>query len=41
MKQHGVRLLGAVPETIDRAEDRQLFKDTMAEIGEPVIPPGW
>ena len=38
LKQHGVRLLGAVPETIDRAEDRQLFKDTMAEIGEPVIP---
>lgn len=34
----GVRLLGAKPETIDKAEDRQLFKDTMEEIGEPVIP---
>ncbi len=35
---HGVRLLGANPETIDKAEDRQLFKDTMLAIGEPVIP---
>lgn len=34
----GVRLLGANPETIDRAEDRQRFKDTLAEINEPVIP---
>lgn len=34
----GVRLLGANPETIDRAEDRQSFKDTLAEINEPVIP---
>ena len=25
-------------ETIDKAEDRQLFKDTMIEIGQPVIP---
>ncbi|WP_458862207.1 carbamoyl-phosphate synthase large subunit [Acidaminobacterium chupaoyuni] len=35
---HHVRLLGANPETIDKAEDRQLFKDTMLKIGEPVIP---
>ena len=35
---HGVRLLGAKPETIDKAEDRQLFKDTMESIGEPCIP---
>ena len=35
---HGVTLLGAKPETIDKAEDRQLFKDTMLEIGQPVIP---
>lgn len=34
----GVKLLGANPETIDRAEDRQSFKDTLAEINEPVIP---
>ncbi len=35
---HGVRLLGADPLTIDKAEDRQMFKDTMQSIGEPVIP---
>ncbi|MBR2463543.1 MAG: carbamoyl-phosphate synthase large subunit [Spirochaetaceae bacterium] len=38
LAQHGVRLLGARPETIDRAEDRQMFKDTMEAIGEPCIP---
>lgn len=38
LKSHNVRLLGAKPETIDRAEDRQLFKDTMEAIGEPCIP---
>lgn len=36
--ESGVRLLGAKPDTIERAEDRQLFKDTMEKIGEPVIP---
>lgn len=35
---NGVRLLGARPDTIDKAEDRQLFKDTMLSIGEPCIP---
>lgn len=38
LKEHNVQLLGAKPETIDKAEDRQMFKDTMLEIGEPVIP---
>ncbi len=38
LEQHNVKLLGANPETIDKAEDRQLFKDTMEEIGEPCIP---
>ena len=38
LKKHHVRLLGAKPETIDKAEDRQLFKDTMDSIGEPCIP---
>ncbi len=33
----GVRLLGANPETIKKAEDRQAFKDTMEAIGEPCI----
>ena len=35
---HNVKLLGANPETIDKAEDRQVFKDTMESIGQPVIP---
>jgi carbamoyl-phosphate synthase large subunit len=38
LEKHNVRLLGANPETIDKAEDRQMFKDTMEEIGQPVIP---
>ena len=38
LKEHNVKLLGAKPETIDKAEDRQMFKDTMEAIGEPCIP---
>ena len=38
LEENGVKLLGAVPETIHKAEDRQAFKDTMEAIGEPVIP---
>ncbi len=38
LKKHNVKLLGANPETIDKAEDRQMFKDTMESIGQPVIP---
>ncbi|MGN1100237.1 MAG: carbamoyl-phosphate synthase large subunit [Christensenellales bacterium] len=38
LKKHGVRLLGASPETIDKAEDRQIFKDTMLSINQPCIP---
>ena len=38
LEEHNVKLLGANPLTIDKAEDRQMFKDTMLEIGEPVIP---
>ncbi|MCL2125844.1 MAG: carbamoyl-phosphate synthase large subunit, partial [Oscillospiraceae bacterium] len=38
LEKQGVRLLGANPETIDKAEDRQLFKDTMMQIGQPIIP---
>ena len=40
LQSHGVRLIGTNAEAIDKAEDRQLFKDTMTEIGEPVIPSG-
>lgn len=38
LEAHHVKLLGANPETIDKAEDRQIFKDTMISIGEPCIP---
>ncbi|WP_322200701.1 carbamoyl-phosphate synthase large subunit [Acutalibacter intestini] len=38
LKRHNVRLLGAGPETIDKAEDRQLFKDAMERIGQPCVP---
>lgn len=34
----GVKLLGANPETIHKAEDRQAFKDTMEKINQPCIP---
>lgn len=37
-KQNGVRLLGASPETIDRAEDRELFKEMMNSINQPCVP---
>ena len=32
----GIRLLGTPLEAIQRAEDRELFKRAMAEIGQPV-----
>ena len=38
LEKYGVQLLGAKPETIDKAEDRQLFKEAMLEINQPVIP---
>ncbi len=38
LETHNVRLLGASPETIDKAEDRQKFKDTMEKINQPCIP---
>ena len=38
LAERGVRLLGASPETIDKAEDRKLFKETMEKIGQPCIP---
>ncbi len=34
----GVKLLGTDAEAIDKAEDRQLFRDTMVKIGQPVVP---
>jgi len=38
LDEMNVRLLGSSPETIDKAEDRRLFKETMQAIGQPVIP---
>ncbi|MGI6204520.1 MAG: carbamoyl-phosphate synthase large subunit [Anaerovoracaceae bacterium] len=38
LDEQGVKLIGADLETIDKAEDRQMFKDMLQSIGEPVIP---
>ena len=38
LEAHGVKLLGADPLTIHKAEDRQAFKDTMEKINQPCIP---
>lgn len=38
LKKHGVQLIGAKLETIEKAENRQLFKKTMQKIGQPCIP---
>ena len=40
LQQHNVRLIGTNAAAIDKAEDRELFKETMAAIGEPTIPSG-
>ena len=34
----GVKLLGTDAEAIDKAEDRQMFRDTMVKIKQPVVP---
>jgi len=36
LAKYGVRLLGTPVGSIQRAEDRELFKETMQELGEPV-----
>ena len=38
LEANGVKLLGADPLTIHKAEDRQAFKDTMEKITQPCIP---
>lgn len=38
LKECGVELLGTPRESIERAEDRQMFKEMCQKIGEPVIP---
>ena len=37
LQREGVRLLGSDAAAISKAEDRELFKEAMAEIGQPVI----
>ena len=38
LASHGVRLLGTDADSISRAEDRELFKETMDAIGQPTVP---
>ncbi len=38
LEERGVRLLGTDAEAIIKAEDRELFKDTMIKIGQPLVP---
>ena len=38
LKECGVELLGTSSDSIERAEDRELFKEMCESIGEPVIP---
>ena len=40
LQRHNVRLIGTNVDAIRKAEDRELFKETMAAIGEPTIPSG-
>ena len=37
LEDHGVRLLGSDINAIDRAEDRELFREAMKKIGQPVV----
>ncbi|MCR5826266.1 MAG: carbamoyl-phosphate synthase large subunit [Oscillospiraceae bacterium] len=38
LERYGVRLLGSGMDAINRAEDRELFRNTMREIGQPCVP---
>ncbi len=38
LEKYGVRLLGSDVSAINTAEDRELFRDKMKEIGQPVVP---
>ena len=38
LEKYGVRLLGSDLESIERAEDRERFRQTLEEMGQPVIP---
>ncbi len=38
LEAHGVRLLGTPVSAINKAEDREMFRDTMQAIGQPCVP---
>jgi len=38
LEKMNTRLLGSSPEAIEKAEDRYLFRETMKQIGQPVVP---
>ena len=38
LDEYGVKLIGVNLDSIDRAEDRELFKETMQKINQPVVP---
>ncbi len=38
LEKYGVRLLGSGIDAIERAEDRERFRETLREMGQPVIP---
>ena len=38
LKECGIEMLGSSAESIERAEDRELFKELCQQIGEPVVP---
>ncbi|MBR6353432.1 MAG: carbamoyl-phosphate synthase large subunit [Oscillospiraceae bacterium] len=38
LEKYGVRLLGSGIDAIERAEDRERFRETLEEMGQPVIP---
>lgn len=38
LDEYGVKLIGVNLDSIDRAEDRELFKQTMKKINQPVVP---
>ncbi len=38
LEKYGVRLLGTDVEAIDKAEDRELFRETLQKMGQPLIP---
>ncbi len=38
LQKYGVRLLGSGIDAIEKAEDRELFRETLQRIGQPIIP---